>query len=95
MTSSTTQIKVSQIDIFRWIFPSILPFITTGTAIKVGIKELSKHSMPGNPSVRENGYKKYRANWGTQFMALLKRSWFTAIREPMLFHIRMIQTIAS
>ena len=51
--------------------------------------------MPGNPSVHEIGYKKYRANWGTQFMALLKRSWFTAIREPMLFHIRMIQTIAS
>ena len=85
----------SQRYFWSWIFQSLLSFISTGTAIKVGIKELSKHSMPGKPSVSEGEYKKYRANWGTQFMALLKRSWFTAIREPMLFHIRMIQTIAS
>ena len=61
----------------------------------MGIKELQKHVGPGNLPVSDKEYTKYRANWGTQFLALLKRSWLTAIREPMLFHIRMIQTIAS
>ena len=63
--------------------------------MKVGIKELSKHNLSGNMPLGDNEYKKYRASWGTQFLALLKRSWLTAIREPMLFHVRMIQTIAS
>ena len=61
----------------------------------MGIKELSKHNLPGNLSLGDKEYSKYKANWGNQFLALMKRAWLTSIREPMLFHIRIIQTIAS
>lgn len=38
---------------------------------------------------------RYRANWFTQFYAILWRSWLSVLKEPMLVKVRILQTTVS
>lgn len=37
----------------------------------------------------------YKASWGTQFSAVLWRSWTTVLREPRVLRMKAVQTIVS
>lgn len=41
----------------------------------------------------ENNTSPYKANWFSQFRAVLWRSWLSVIKEPRLVKVRLMQTV--
>ena len=66
---------------------------STGRAIKQAVKEL--HSRDASSSISSSECQRYKASWGSQFRALVERSWLCVVREPGVFYIRVLKNLVS
>merc|ERR1712142_468431 len=49
--------------------------------------------VPDRSSASNSSRSPYKASWGTQFRALMWRSWLSVIKEPLIVRVRILQTI--
>ena len=66
---------------------------SSGRAVKEAVKELHSRDAPSSKSSSE--CQRYKASWGSQFRALVERSWLCVVREPGVFYIRVLKNLVS
>ena len=66
---------------------------SSGRAVKEAVKELHARDAPSSKSSSE--CQRYKASWGSQFRALVERSWLCVVREPGVFYIRVLKNLVS
>ena len=68
-------------------------YFSSGRAVKETVKEL--HSREAISCKSSSECQRYKASWGSQFRALVERSWLCVVREPGVFYVRVLKNLVS